>query len=228
MTMALGKTTTAADSATRILLVDDHSIVRRGLVSLINAEPDMEVCGEAEDVDSALQAIARTKPHLVILDMSLKKGDGLEVLRRMSEEHADVLALILSMFDETVHAERALRAGAKGYVRKLEVAETVISAIRQVLAGKIYVSAAIAAAVVQHLSPASKRSADEPGSVRDLTDRELQVLRAIGRGLNNHQIAEELLISVKTVEAHREHIKQKVGLSNSNELLQFAIEFARL
>jgi DNA-binding NarL/FixJ family response regulator len=131
------------------------------------------------------------------------------------------------MFDETVYAERALRAGARGYVRKLDVAETIVAAIRQVLAGQVYVSSTIAAAVLQHLSGGDKRS-DAQAAVHRLTDRELQVLRSIGRGLSNHQIAEELFISVKTVEAHREHIKQKIGFANSSELLQYAIEFTRL
>jgi DNA-binding NarL/FixJ family response regulator len=227
MTIAGNQTPSSSQNKTRILLVDDHSIVRRGLASLINSEPDLEVCGEAEDVQSAIDAVNRSRPQLVILDLSLKHGDGLDVLARLSEAHPEVLTLVLSMFDETVYAERALRAGARGYVRKLDVAETIVAAIRQVLAGQVYVSSTIAAAVLQHLSGGNKRS-DAQAAVHRLTDRELQVLRSIGRGLSNHQIAEELFISVKTVEAHREHIKQKIGFANSSELLQYAIEFTRL
>lgn len=210
----------------RILLVDDHEVVRRGVASLINAEADLEVCGEADGVDSAVKAIRLNRPHLVLVDMSLKESDGLELLRRMSAEFPDVLALVLSMYDETVYAERALRAGAKGYVRKVEVAETVLSAIRRVLGGQVYVSDSVASGLLQRMSGGRGRASEMP--TERLSDRELQVLRFIGRGLANREIADELFISVKTVESHREHIKQKLNLASSGDLLRYAIEFSRL
>jgi DNA-binding NarL/FixJ family response regulator len=210
----------------RVLLVDDHDVVRRGIASLFAAEPDLEICGEADDVESALAAINRTKPHLVLLDMSLKEGDGLEVLRRMREEHPEVLALVLSMYDETVYAERALRAGAKGYVKKIDVAQTIIAAIRKVLAGQVYVSEAVASGMLQRISCGKPSATEVP--VERLSDRELQILRNIGRGMSNREIADQLFISTKTVESHREHIKQKLGLASSGDLLRYAIEFSRI
>jgi len=210
-----------------VLLVDDHDVVRRGLASLINAEHDLYVCGEADGVQAAMAAIARTSPRLVLVDMSLREGDGFELLRRMSAETPDVLALVLSMYDETVYAERALRAGARGYVRKVDVAETVLTAIRRVLAGDIYVSENVSIGMLHRLAGGSKRT--EVGSpVHRLSDRELQILRCIGRGLSNRKIAEELFISVKTVESHREHIKDKLSLPTSGDLLRFAIEFTKI
>jgi DNA-binding NarL/FixJ family response regulator len=216
----------APDAKKRILLVDDHDVVRRGVASLLNAEPDLEICGEADDVDSALATIARTQPHLVLLDMSLKEGDGLEVLRRMREEHPDTMALVLSMYDESVYAERALRAGAKGYVKKIDVAQTIVAAIRKVLAGEVYVSDAVASGMLVRMTGGKAPAAQVP--VERLSDRELQVLRSIGRGMSNREIADQLFISTKTVESHREHIKQKLGLSSSGELLRYAIEFSRI
>src|SRR5678815_5620983 len=182
----------------RVLLVDDHSIVRRGLASLINAESDLEVCGEADSVDAAVEAIRQTKPQIAIVDMALKGSDGLDLLRRMADDYPDVLALVLSMYDETVYAERVLRAGARGYVRKVDAAETILPAIRRVLAGEIYVSENVASGVLTRLASGKRNEIGVP--VHRLSDRELQILRCIGRGLSNRKIAEELFISVKTVE----------------------------
>jgi DNA-binding NarL/FixJ family response regulator len=210
----------------RVLLVDDHDVVRKGVASLINAEPDLEVCGEADSVDSAMQAIAQTQPNLVLVDMSLKHSDGLDLLQRMKAQYPDIIAMVLSMYDETIYAERSLRAGAKGYVRKVELAETIMKAIRRVLAGQVYVSDSVSALLLQRMSGAKSRSSEAPAEA--LSDRELQVVRCIGRGLSNREIAEELFISVKTVESHREHIKQRLNLASSGDLLRYAIEFCRV
>jgi len=224
----MNETSTSRASAqkTRIVLVDDHDVVRRGLASLISADPSLDVCGEADSVDSAMEVIARTQPRLVLVDMSLKDSDGLELLRRMAAEFPDVLALVLSMYDESVYAERALRAGARGYVRKVDVAGKVMTAIRKVLAGDVYVNEEIAATLLNRISSGKRAESEAP--VERLSDRELQVLRSIGQGLSNREIAERLFISVKTVESHREHIKEKLRLSSSGELLRYAIEFGRV
>ena len=200
---------------TRVLLVDDHEIVRRGVASVIAAESNLEICGEADGVYAAIAEIKRTSPQLVIVDMSLRDGDGLELLKYMRENHPQILALVLSMHDESVYAERALRAGARGYVRKVDVAETITGAIARVLKGEIYVSDSVAAGMLQRLS-LGKRSEDK-GLVSTLSDRELQVLRCIGRGLGNREIADSLCISVKTVESHREHIRQKLALQTQQK-----------
>ena len=216
---------------TRVLLVDDHDVVRRGLASLINAEPDLDVCGEADGVESAMEAIGRLKPDVILLDMSLKDGDGLDLLKRKAASaFAGIPALVLSMHDESVYAERAIRAGAMGYVRKANVAETIMTALRRVLSGQVYVSAAVAEGMLQRMSGnrrAAATAVTAPTADR-LSDRELQVVRCIGRGLSNREIAGELFISVKTVESHREHIKQKRGLASSGDLLRYAIEFAKV
>jgi DNA-binding NarL/FixJ family response regulator len=210
----------------RVLLVDDHEIVRRGVASVIAAESNLQVCGEADGVRSAIDAVRRTDPHLVVVDMSLRDGDGLELLRHLREHHPHILALVLSMHDEDVYAERALRAGARGYVRKVDVAETITAAITRVLKGEVYVSETVAAGMLQRMSLGRRNH--EKGKVDLLSDRELQVLRCIGRGLSNKEIADALFISVKTVESHREHIRQKLVLQSSSDLLRYAIEFSRV
>jgi DNA-binding NarL/FixJ family response regulator len=211
---------------TKIVLVDDHDVVRRGLASLITADPTLDICGEADSVSSAMEVIARTQPKLVLVDMSLKDSDGLELLRRIAAEFPDVLTLVLSMYDESVYAERALRAGARGYVRKIDVAGKILIAIRRVLAGDVYVNDEIASTLLNRLS--SGKRAESKAPIERLSDRELQVVRAIGQGLSNREIAQQLFISVKTVESHREHIKEKLRLGSSGELLRYAIEFARV
>lgn len=209
-----------------ILIVDDHDVVRLGLATLINADPTLIVCGEADGVQSALAAIRKCKPRLVLVDLSLRDGDGLDLLRRLAVEFPDILALTLSMYDEKVYAERALRAGAKGYIRKVDMAETIINAIHTVLNGNVYVSNNVASDLLNRISGGKKRPA-EPTTAR-LSDRELQVLRCIGRGLSNREMADELFISIKTVESHREHIKEKLSLQSSGDLLRYAIEFSKL
>ena len=219
---------TRAGGTTRVLLVDDHTLFRQGMAAIINEEP-LVVCGEADSVRTAIAAAAETTPDLALVDLSIKHGDGLELLRDLRNPLPEVRTLVLSMYDETVYAERALRAGAKAYIMKAEAAKTVITAIRQVLQGETYLSPRMATLLAERATgengggDAAKRTgADRPSG------RELQVLRCVGRGLSTREIAEELFDSIRTVEAHREHIKQKLGLVSSGELLRYTIEYKRV
>ena len=225
-------------TATRVLLVDDHALLRQGMAAIINEEPDLVVCGQADGVRSAIAAAAETKPDVALIDLSIRDGDGLELLRDMRSRFPDVRTLVLSMYDETVYAERALRAGARAYVMKAEAAKTVMAAIRSVLRGEVYLSPRMAEQLAdRHRGGAGGAGGGGGGGgagpaaatgAERLSDRELQVLRCVGRGMSTREIAEELFISVKTVEAHREHIKAKLGLVSSGELLRYAIEHGRL
>jgi len=226
--MPIDPTTAAADRI-RVLLVDDHPVMRQGMAAIINEEPDLTVCGQAEGVRSAIAVASQTRPHVALIDLSIKDGDGLELIREMRNRFPEVRTLVLSMYEETVYAERALRAGAGGYVMKAQAASTVMDAIRSVLRGRIYLSEQMSA----RLARGERRGAagGDPaaaGGAGHLTDRELQILRCVGRGLSTREIAEELFISVKTVEAHRENVKRKLGLASSGELLRYAIEHNRM
>jgi DNA-binding NarL/FixJ family response regulator len=210
---------------TRVLLVDDHLVMRQGMAAMINEEPDLLVCGEADGVRSAITAAAETRPDVALVDLSIRDGDGLELVRELRRRFPDVRALVLSMYDEAVYAGRAIKAGARGYVMKAEAAKTVMAGIRAVLRGEVFLSPEMAS----RLNGSGRRRADvPPAALGQLSDRELQVLRCIGRGLSTREVAEELFISVKTVEAHREHIKDKLGLAGSGELLRYAIGHNRL
>jgi DNA-binding NarL/FixJ family response regulator len=210
---------------TRVLLVDDHALVRQGMAAIIGEEADMVICGEADGVRSAIATATRCAPDVALIDLSIHDGDGLELIREMRSRFPEVRCIVLSMYDEMVYAARAIRAGAHGYIMKAEAAKTVLSAIRSVLSGKVYVSERVASSLDGREAggAASGKAGQEV-----LSDRELQVLRSIGRGLSSREIAEELFISVKTVEAHREHIKAKLGLASSGQLLRYAIEHNRV
>lgn len=212
-------------SKARILLVDDHPILRHGMTTMINAEEDLLVCGEADGVQTATKAIEDCKPDLALVDLAIRDGDGLELIKVVRAKFPRLLTLVLSMYDEEVYAERALRAGARGYIMKAEAAKSVVNAIRAVLRGDVYVSEQMAAKLATRKDGETGRAA---GGVDRLTDRELQILRCIGRGMSVREIADELYISGKTVEAHREHIKQKLNLVSSGELLRYAIEHTRV
>jgi len=212
---------TAAVKRHKIFLVDDHPIVRQGLAQLINHEPDLIVCGQGEDAYQSLKPIKEARPDLVLLDVSLKDSDGIELLKELKAQMPDLPVLMLSMHDEALYTERALRAGARGYVMKQEAPQTLLAAIRKVLAGQVHVSDAMGASLLQGMvggkNPEGKLPMDR------LTDRELEVFRMIGSGQTVKEIAEKLFLSAKTVEAHREHIKQKLNLKSSAELLRYAI-----
>jgi DNA-binding NarL/FixJ family response regulator len=209
---------------TRILLVDDHPIVRQGLSQMIDREPDFTVCGEAEDVISATRAVAMLKPDIVVVDISLNGPGGLEIMRCMRETDPELRVLILSMYDEMVYAERALRAGANGYIMKQEATEDILGALRRILGGEVYVSERVANKVLKRLARGD--GVMRPMPVESLTDRELEVYRLIGEGHGTRQISEELNLSVKTVETYQAHIKAKLGLKNGRELVQHAVAWA--
>lgn len=209
----------------RLFVVDDHPIVRQGLVQLINDQPDLLVCGEGEEAYESLRAIREAKPDLVLLDISLKGGgDGIELVKELRAQIPDLPVLMLSMHDESLYTERALRAGAQGYVMKQEAPPTLLTAIRKVLAGEVYISDKMSGTLLKRMVGGKKAAGDLP--MDRLTDRELEIFRSIGAGQTVKEIADALCLSIKTVEAHREHIKQKLNFKTSGELLRFAIRNA--
>lgn len=208
----------------RIFVVDDHPIVRQGLAQLINNEVDLTVCGQGEDAYQSLRAIKDSKPDLALVDISLKNSDGIELLKELRAVAPELPVLILSMHDESLYAERALRAGARGYIMKQEAPQTLLSAVRKVLLGEVYVSEKMGATLLQRIVGGRKAGGNLP--MDRLTDRELGIFAMIGAGQSMKDIADKLCLSVKTVEAHREHIKEKLNLKSSAELLRFAIRNA--
>ncbi len=205
----------------KVLLVDDHPIVRQGIRRLIEKEPGLSVCGEAEDAQDALEIIERERPDIIVLDLSLKNSSGFDLILDVKQRWSNVRILVLSMYNEDVYAERVLRAGASGYIMKQEAPKRVITAIWAVLKGSVYVSESVSANILK--SMAGKRTATS--LVDSLSDRELQVFQMIGEGLTHQQIADKLMLSVKTIESHVEHIKEKMRVSSGRELLQRAIEW---
>jgi len=211
----------------KVLLVDDHPIVREGMALLINREPDLAVCADAEESNSALQAIESLRPDLAIVDISLPGRDGLELLKMIRAKDPQLPVLILSMHGEGVYAERALRAGANGYIMKHEATEKVLIAIRRILNREIYVSEQMANRMLRHFAGArGAHESNDRSPLDGLSDRELEVLRRMGEGQSTRQIAEELHLSVKTIETHQARVKEKLSLRSSRELVQFAIESA--
>ena len=204
----------------RILLVDDHAVVRFGIAQLINRQPDMEVCGEEADAGAAFSAAERLQPDLVIADLSLKESSGLELVRNLKARFPSMPILVLSVHDESVYAEMAFRAGAMGYLMKDQALEKVLEAIRRLLSGSVYVSDAVAVKLLQKQLQGTPAAGSSPADL--LSDRELEVFELIGRWKTTRQIAQELHISVKTVEYYREQIKRKLGLKNAVELAQHA------
>jgi DNA-binding NarL/FixJ family response regulator len=221
----VGKTPPQTNQCSKhgVLIVDDHPIVRQGLAQLIDQEQDLEVCGQAENAPQAMQAIRELHPAMVIVDISLQDTSGMELIKDIKVRHPDLPVLTLSMHDEAVYAERTLRAGALGYIMKQEATERVITAIRRVLAGEVYVSDSVAAKMVSKLAAAGTARSTSP--VDRLSDRELEVFRLIGEGHGTRQVAEKLHLSVKTIETYRAHIKEKLGLKDANELFRTAIEW---
>ena len=206
-----------------ILIVDDHPMLRRGLTSLIDSEPDLAVCGEASTCAAALQAIRQRKPDVVIVDIGLEGRDGLELVKDMKVQHPKIPALVLSMHDESLYAERALRAGARGYATKQQIDDTVLIAIRRLLSGEMYLSEKIGARFAANFLGGRTLQEDSPLAV--LTDRELEVFLLIGQGRGTRQIAQSLHLSIKTIESYREHLKQKLTLESGAELVRRATEW---
>ncbi len=207
----------------RIIIVDDHPIMRHGLAQLINAQPKLEVCVLVGTVAEALAAIAASPPDLALVDISLPDRNGLELLKDIRALHPDVKVLIVSMHDESLYAERALRAGARGYIMKEEAADKLIAAVHTILAGRIYVSGEMSTRIIEMFS--GNKSGDQASPLSRLTDRELEVFEVIGRGKATREVAEMLGISVRTVDAHRAHLKKKLGLKDGSELVRYAVRW---
>jgi DNA-binding NarL/FixJ family response regulator len=208
------------DGKIRILLVDDHAVVRFGIAQLINRQTDMTVCGEEEDASRAMGAIEALKPNLVIADISLKDSSGLELMRNIKAQYPGLPVLVVSAHDETIYAEIAFRAGALGYLMKDGALEKIVTAIRRVLGGEIFVSDAQATRMLQQQVRGQSTMNESP--VKSLSDRELEVFQLIGQWKTTRDIAEELHLSVKTIEYYREQIKRKLNLKNAAELTQRA------
>ncbi len=213
------------DPATKnkVFLVDDHPLVREWLTQLIQREGDMAVCGEAEDTQEALKAIEETQPDVVIADITLKTTHGLELVKDLQSRHPSMPVLVLSMHDESLYAERVLRAGARGYITKQEATKRILLAIRQVLSGQIYISEKMASRMVHKM--VLGRAEEQRSPIERLTDRELEVFQLIGRGQGTRRIAEELHLGIKTVESYRARIKEKLKLEDGTQLLQHAIQW---
>jgi DNA-binding NarL/FixJ family response regulator len=206
----------------RVLLVDDHPIVRQGLAQLTNAAGDLLVCAEASSARQALELLETTPVDVAVIDIALEDRNGVELIKDIVARFPGVRCLALSMYDEAIYAMRVLRAGGRGYVMKQEVSKKIIEAIRQVLAGHVYLSETMSTRMVDQFVQ-SNPSQPAPGS--ELSDRELEVLTLIGQGQSTREIAAKLFLSVKTIEAHRERIKDKLELKNSTELLRYALQF---
>jgi DNA-binding NarL/FixJ family response regulator len=214
----------AANSKIRVFVVDDHPIVRRGFQLLLTLEPDLTVCGEADRGGAALEKILTIKPDVVIVDLALKGSSGLELIKQMRAQDLKSKVLVFTMQDEAIHAERALRAGADGYITKEEGAEKAIAAIRLLMQGKRYLSEGLADRMMDRLAG---RTTGDDTALDGLTDRELEVLQLIGRGLGSRDIAEKLHLSIKTIESHREHLKAKLGLSRAAEQVSYAFNWVQ-
>jgi len=193
---------------------------------MIDREEDLQVCGEAGDIRSALEAIAVLRPDIVVVDISLNGPSGIELVRTIRQFNDTLRILILSMHDESVYAERVLRAGANGYIMKQEATEKVLDALRRILGGEVYVSERVAARMVKSIGGGSRKAGAQRSVVDTLTDREFEVFRLVGNGLGTRQISDALNLSTKTVETHYAHIKDKLGIKGGRELVQYAIEWA--
>ena len=209
----------------QVLLVDDHPVVRDGLATIINHEQDLNVCGEAEDAYQALKAAAELRPDVVVVDVSLKDSDGIELTKSLKARYPELSVVVLSVHDESLYAERALLAGAKAYLMKDAVSENIIKAIRTVLSGEIYVSNTISKKFLHKI--ARDKAGTTKTAMDNLSDREFEVFRLIGEGYKASQIAEQLHLSTKTIETYRSRIKEKLDLPNAAELLQYSIKWAK-
>lgn len=210
--------------ATRILIVDDHPAIREALAIRIGLEADLAVCGEAADLAEALQLAAATNPEVAIIDLALKKASGLDLIKRLKARHDQLLMIVWSMYSENLYAERALRAGARGDINKEQATSKIIEAIRQVLDGKVYLSPAMTEKLLKrHVGLVSQDASLSPTAA--LSDRELDVFRLIGQGVKTADIAEQLHLSVKTVETYRDRIRQKLDLSDGTELTRCAVQW---
>ena len=221
--MPRSKTTVKLPVTAKILVVDDHPMVREGLSNCLAGQADLTVCGAAADVKEALQQIDSTQPDLVVIDISLKDGNGIDLIKQIRTRNSRIKMLIYSMFDESAYAERAVRAGALGYVNKQEPPEKLLDGIRQVLNGRVYVSDAMLDRFMRRVIAGNEPMA--PIAAEALSNRELEIFRLLGSGLTTRRVAEQLHVSVRTVEAHRENIKQKLNIRDGAELMRHAVEW---
>ncbi len=219
-------TLAAGEAAPRVLIVDDHPVFRRGIGELVRRRSNMTVCGEAEDAQAALEAMRRLQPDVVMLDVCLPGANGIEVIKLLLAERPRLRILVVSMHEESLYALRALRAGARGYVMKHQAEEQLLDALRKVTTGGLYVSPALAEKLVFKLVQGSDGDLGSP--VDKLSDRELEVLQLFGRGKSTREVAESLHLSVKTIETHRAHIKDKLCFKDAPEMVKFAIEWVAL
>ncbi len=220
----MNKREAANDRRTTVFLVDDHPIVRRGFQLLLSLERDLRVCGEAESAPEALQKILALKPDVAIVDLSLKSSSGLELIKQLRELMPNLQILVFTMQAEGIYAERALRAGANGYLSKEEGAEKAIEAIRVLREGRLYFSPKVAATLVERMASGGRTG---KSGIESLSDRELEVLEMMGNGLSSREVAASLRLSIKTVESHREHIKEKLGLKRGTDLVNFAFRWVQ-
>lgn len=218
-------TTDMETSTSRILIIDDHPLFREGLQQMIEREPGWSVCGAAADTKEALRLVGETKPDLVIVDISLGGQSGIELIKNLKAEDDDLQVLVVSMHDESLYAERALRAGAMGYVMKHELPNTVMTAIQRILSGEMYLSGAMATTLVKKLM----HGGDEPleSSISKLSDREIEVFRLLGCGKGSRQIAKELNLTIQTINNFRARIKEKLAIKDSSELVLQAIHWVQ-
>lgn len=217
------KQTVTAKQKNRIFIVDDHPIVRKGLAQLINQEEDLVICGEADNAETALEALKKVKPDIAIVDISLRGIDGFELTRLIRARFDNIPVLVISMHDESLFAERALRVGARGYIMKQEAIEKMMEAIRKVLRGELYVSERVSANIVKRFVDGKAEGVSSPEEL--LSDREMEVFQLIGQGFGTRQIADQLHVSVKTVETYRANIKEKLNLKNATELMKHAVHW---
>ncbi len=211
-------------SRAKVLVIDDHPIVRLGLTQLINQQEDMHVCGEAAESASTMRAIADLQPDIVTIDVGMMQMSGIDLIKRIHAEFPDLPILVISTYEETLYAERLLRMGARGYVMKQEPTETVMKALRLALKGAIYVSPRVSARMLEKIAEGGRIASGNP--LEYLSDREMEVFQLIGQGLGTREIAERLHVSIKTVESHRAHIKEKLKLKSATELVQLAVRLS--
>jgi DNA-binding NarL/FixJ family response regulator len=207
---------------TKVIIVDDHPVVRHGLEQIISQDENLEVCAKAEDAKSAFEAIKKHRPEIAIIDISLKDISGIELIKWVKGLDFKVAMLVISVHDESIYAERALKAGAHGYLMKQESPDKIIQAIRQILKGEIYISDCVAKRLIRHLL---KRDDERATPIDSLSDRELEVFQLLGRGFKPKQIAAQLCLSIKTIETYQSNIKEKLDLNSAFELAQYAVQW---
>jgi DNA-binding NarL/FixJ family response regulator len=207
----------------RIFIVDDHPLIRCGLEKMISREPDFVVCGEAATAEEALEAISKNPPEVAVIDISLGDANGLDLTKSLTKKFPSIKVLILSIHDEDTYAELALRAGARGFLSKVEAPEKIILALREIINGHIHVSPGMKNTLLMKVARPETRTTGTPIDL--LTDRELEVFRMLGNGYRSNMIAEKLLVNVRTIDSHREHIKKKLGIKTAPELIKQAVQF---